>query len=55
VVECSHTSQEHIAFIFRVTETVPVDGAMMRKKICHLYNRVQGIQPIVAMAGSKRV
>jgi len=53
VVKCSHTSEEHTVFIFRVTETVPVDGEMM-KKICHLYKRVQGIQPIVAMAGSKR-
>jgi len=54
VVECSHTSEEHTASIFRVTETVPVDGEMMRKKMCHLYRRVQGIQPIVAMTGTKR-
>jgi hypothetical protein len=54
VVECSHTSEEHTASIFRVTETVPVDVEMMRKKMCHLYSRVQGIQPIVAMEGRKR-
>jgi hypothetical protein len=37
-----------------VTETVPVDGEMMRKKMCHLYSTVQGIQPIVATASRKR-
>jgi hypothetical protein len=54
VVECSRNSEEHTASIFRVTETVPVVGEMIRKKMCHLYRRVQGIQPIVAMAGRKR-
>ena len=54
VVECSHTSEEHTASIFRVTETVPVDGETIRKKMCHLYRRVQGIRLIVAMAGRKR-
>jgi len=54
VVECSHTSDKHTASIFRVMETVPVEGEMMWKKMYHLYRRVQGIQTVIAMAGSKR-
>jgi hypothetical protein len=54
VVECSHNAEEHTASTFKVTETVPVDVELMRKKMCHLFRTVQGIQPIVAMASRKR-
>jgi hypothetical protein len=39
VVECSHTSEEHTASIFKVTETVPVDGEMLRKKMHDLFRQ----------------
>jgi hypothetical protein len=54
VVECCHTSEEYTASIFKATETVPVDSEMLRKKMCNLFRRVQGIQSIVAIASRKR-